>query len=99
GAIIGVAVAESGKTVTSPMTTIATPQPDGGYVINGRKIYTTGAAEADYIAVWAFDPTAPGVDKDFRLGMRLNMVPKGTPGVTVHRDWDALGQRATDSGT
>jgi alkylation response protein AidB-like acyl-CoA dehydrogenase len=29
----------------------------------------------------------------------LNLVPPTTPGVEVQRDWDALGQRATDSGT
>jgi alkylation response protein AidB-like acyl-CoA dehydrogenase len=99
GAIIGLAVAEAGKTVLEPMTTIATPQPDGGFVINGRKIYTTGAAEADYIAVWAFNPDAPGTADNMLLGVQLNLVPRGTKGVTIHRDWDALGQRATDSGT
>jgi alkylation response protein AidB-like acyl-CoA dehydrogenase len=98
-AIIGLAVAEAGKTVLEPMTTIATPQPGGGFVVNGRKIYTTGAAEADYIAVWAFNPEAPGVADNMLHGMQLNLVPRGTKGVTIHRDWDALGQRATDSGT
>jgi alkylation response protein AidB-like acyl-CoA dehydrogenase len=99
GAILGLAVAEAGKTVLEPMTTIATPQADGGFVINGRKIYTTGAAEADYIAVWAFNPDAPGVADNRLLGMQLNLVPRDSKGITVHRDWDALGQRATDSGT
>src|SRR4030088_1897212 len=33
------------------------------------------------------------------LGAQSNLVPKSAPGVIVHRDWDALGQRATDSGT
>jgi len=97
-AIIGLAVAEAGRKVDDPMTTVALRQDDGGYVIRGRKIYTTGAAEADHIAVWAFDPVAGGGDNPF-LGMELNLVPRDAPGVTVHRDWDALGQRATDSGT
>jgi alkylation response protein AidB-like acyl-CoA dehydrogenase len=97
GAILGLAVAESGRTVLEPMTTIAARQADGSYVIDGRKIYTTGAAEADLIAVWGFDPVA-GAENPF-AGMQLNLVPRGTVGVTVHRDWDALGQRATDSGT
>jgi alkylation response protein AidB-like acyl-CoA dehydrogenase len=98
-AILGLAVAEAGRKVDDPSTTICRPQPDGSFVIAGRKIYTTGAAEADYIAVWAFNPEAAGVAENPLLGMQLNLVPPATPGVTIHRDWDAMGQRATDSGT
>jgi alkylation response protein AidB-like acyl-CoA dehydrogenase len=94
---VGLAVAEAGKRVDDPWSTVAMPTDDGGCVIDGQKIYTTGAAEADLVAVWAFDPVA-GADNPF-LGFRLSLVPAGTPGMTIHRDWDALGQRATDSGT
>ena len=97
--ILGLAVAEAGRKVDDPLTTLALPRPEGGFVINGRKIYTTGAAEADLIAVWAFNPQAPGVDVNPLAGANLNLVPKDTPGVTIHRDWNALGQRATDSGS
>jgi alkylation response protein AidB-like acyl-CoA dehydrogenase len=98
-AIIGLAVAEAGRKVDDPLKTTATPEPDGGFVIDGRKIYTTGAAEADLIAVWAFNPEAPGIAENPLNGATLNLVPKGAAGVTIHRDWDALGQRGTDSGT
>lgn len=54
-AILGLAVAESGRKVDDPWKTIAMPQADGGFLIDGQKIYTTGAAEADYIVVWAFN--------------------------------------------
>ena len=100
--VIGLAVAEAGARVDAPWTTTTVPHPtaDGpGWRIDGTKIYTTGAAEADEIAVWGFDPTADGAGDDPLLGVRLSLVPRGTPGVVVHRDWDALGQRATDSGT
>ena len=70
-----------------------------GSLLNGTKIYTTGAAEADEIAVWAFNPTVPGVADNPLLGFQLSLVRRDADGVTVHRDWDALGQRATDSGT
>ena len=96
--ILGLAVAESGTRVDTPWTTTVVPCEDG-WEINGTKIYTTGAAEADEVAVWAFDPTADGVADDPLLGFRLTLVGRGTVGMTVHRDWDALGQRATDSGT
>lgn len=97
--ILGLAVAEATRKVDGPWSTVAIPQPDGGFVIEGKKIYTTGAAEADYIAVWTFNPQAPGVTDNPLMGAQLFLVPTTTPGVTIHRDWDALGQRATDSGT
>jgi alkylation response protein AidB-like acyl-CoA dehydrogenase len=96
--IIGLAVAEAGKRVDTPWTTVVTPTDDG-YSITGEKIYTTGAAEADEIAVWAFNPTAPGVEENPLLGFQLTLVAQGSPGLTIHRDWDVIGQRATDSGS
>jgi alkylation response protein AidB-like acyl-CoA dehydrogenase len=98
-AIIGLAVAEAGRKVDDPMTTTALPRAGGGFTVHGQKIYTTAAAEADYIATWAFNPQAPGVDVNPLAGMQLNLIPPGTKGVRIHRDWDPLGQRATDSGT
>lgn len=98
-AIIGLAVAEAGRKVDDPLKTTALPRADGGFTVHGQKIYTTAAAEADYIATWAFNPQAPGADQNPFLGMQLNLIPPGTKGITVHRDWDVLGQRATDSGS
>jgi alkylation response protein AidB-like acyl-CoA dehydrogenase len=94
---LGLAVAESGRRVDDPLTTLASRDGDR-WVVNGSKIYTTGAAEADYIALWAFDPTAATVDNPLR-GFVQFLVPSTHPGVSVQRDWDTLGQRATDSGT
>jgi alkylation response protein AidB-like acyl-CoA dehydrogenase len=98
-AIIGLAVAEAGRKVDAPWSTLALPRDGGGFALDGRKIYTTGAAEADYILVWASNPLADGVAANPLLGVQAVLLPAGTPGVTIHRDWDALGQRATDSGT
>jgi alkylation response protein AidB-like acyl-CoA dehydrogenase len=97
--ILGLGVAEATRKVDDPWTTLCFPEPDGGFVIEGKKIYTTGAAEADLIAVWAFNPKADGIAENPLMGAQLNLVPPTAPGVTVHRDWDALGQRATDSGS
>jgi len=98
GHVLGLAVAEAGKRVDQPWSTVALPDGDG-WRLDGTKVYTTGAAEADEIATWSFDPAAPGIDENPLLGFRLFLIPRGTPGVEVRRDWDALGQRATDSGT
>ena len=97
-AIIGLAVAEAGKTAESPITTTANPTGNGGFVLNGTKIYTTGAAEADHVAVWAFN-AEQATEVAPVLGMQLLLVPKDTHGMTVLRDWDVMGQRGTDSGT
>jgi alkylation response protein AidB-like acyl-CoA dehydrogenase len=98
-ATLGLAVAESGRKVDDPWQTVALPQTDGSFLIDGQKIYTTGAAEADYIVVWAFNPHVEGIATNPLLGVQGNLVPANTPGVTIHRDWDTIGQRATDSGT
>lgn len=97
GVILGLAAAEAGRTVADPLTTTCIPAPGGGWVVNGSKIYTTGAAEADVIAVWGVNPAEFTPENPFRA-LQLVLVPAGTPGVTIHRDWDAMGQRATDSG-
>ncbi|MFT3854693.1 MAG: acyl-CoA dehydrogenase family protein [Ilumatobacteraceae bacterium] len=98
--MLGLAVAEAGRTVDEPWTSTVLPSGDEpGFVVSGTKIYTTGAAEADEIAVWAFNPAVDGVAEHPLLGFQLSLVPRGAPGVDVRRDWDALGQRATDSGT
>ena len=96
--ILGLAVAEAGRTAVDPLTTTATPKEAGAFTLNGTKIYTTGAAEADQIATWAFNAAAATTENPL-LGMQLFVVPKGTSGVKIQRDWNALGQRATDSGS
>jgi alkylation response protein AidB-like acyl-CoA dehydrogenase len=96
-AILGLAAPENSKRVDSPMATLAVAQEDGSYVIDGEKIYTTGSAGSDVIIVAAFDPVA-GADDPLQ-GVKSFLVPRDAPGVTIHHDWDALGQRATESGT
>ena len=97
-AILGLAAAEAGRTVAEPLSTVATEQDNGGYVISGEKIYTTGAAEADYVAVWGVDVSRFTPDNPF-FALQLNLIERNAPGMTIHRDWNALGQRATDSGS
>ncbi len=96
--IVGLAVAEPGRSAVDPLKTLATATADGGFEINGFKIYTTGAAEADQIATWAFNPAAATEDNPV-MGMQMVLIPKDTAGVKVNRDWNALGQRSTDSGS
>ena len=59
-AILGLAVAKSGRKVDDPWKTVAMPQADGSFLIDGQKIYTTGAAEADYVVVLGIQSAVRG---------------------------------------
>jgi SfnB family sulfur acquisition oxidoreductase len=61
-----------------------------GYVLNGRKFYSSGALVADWIPVIAHN------DDDKTV---IAIVERGTPGLTVIDDWSSFGQRSTASGT
>ncbi|WP_235030940.1 SfnB family sulfur acquisition oxidoreductase [Nonomuraea solani] len=61
----------------------------GGYLISGRKVYSTGALFAHWIPVTALDEDSHSVA----------FVPRDAPGLTVVDDWDGIGQRTTASGT
>ncbi|HUR00974.1 MAG TPA: SfnB family sulfur acquisition oxidoreductase [Nonomuraea sp.] len=63
---------------------------NGGFLISGRKIYSTGALFAHWIPVVALD----GEDLH-----HIAFVPRDTRGLTVVDDWDGMGQRTTASGT
>lgn len=63
---------------------------DDGYVINGRKYYSTGGLYASYFSAQA--RTDDGAVLRFT-------VPTDRPGVERLDDFDAIGQRLTQSGT
>ena len=71
-----------------PATTAA--QTDAGWVLSGRKIYSTGAPGLRWLSVWArTDEAAP------RVGIFL--VDARSPGVRIEPSWDHLGLRASGS--
>ncbi|GAA2913607.1 hypothetical protein GCM10011428_30640 [Streptomyces violaceus] len=65
-------------------------RPDGSYVLDGVKHYSTGALFAHWIPVLA------RADDDT---LHVAYVPRDASGVTVVDDWDGMGQRTTASGT
>ncbi|MBB4008250.1 SfnB family sulfur acquisition oxidoreductase [Allorhizobium taibaishanense] len=85
----GNALSEIGtKTVGHYNTTI---RPDGeGFVINGKKFYSTGVLFADWIVIFANDENEK---------LTMSFTPKGTQGIELVDDWDGIGQRTTGSGT
>lgn len=87
GALFGAAMAE--RTPGTETTTILSRHPEGGWVLNGEKYYSTGTIYAS----WVIAVAQEGPD---RLMLAL---PANLPGLTVIDDWDGFGQRLTGSGT
>lgn len=89
GKRFGNAFSEAGTKNVSDFQTRIEPYEDG-FVINGKKFYSTGALFADYVPTGAVDAEKKGF---------LVIVPKGTPGLTVIDNWSGFGQRTTASGS
>jgi citronellyl-CoA dehydrogenase len=90
------------------VTSIAVTEPDAGsdvaalstravrdgdeWVINGTKLYITSGCQSDWLCLLARTSGEGG----FR-GMSQIIVPTDTPGVSVSRKLDKLGQRSSDT--
>jgi alkylation response protein AidB-like acyl-CoA dehydrogenase len=68
---------------------------DGGYVVNGKKIFASLAGAADFYGVLC-TLDKPGATQRDSLYLA---VPADAAGVTVTGDWDPMGMRATVSRT
>lgn len=83
--------AEPGYSILTDSTTIAT-KVDGGFKLNGRKIFGTNNLVCTHFATMARY-------EDPERGARLMfaVVPRDAPGLTFSDTWDTLGMRATQS--
>lgn len=91
--VFATAVSEpSPQDLTRPRTTAE--RVDGGWRIDGRKIFATMAPAATMINVAVTYRADDGAE---RYGFVL--VPSNAPGVEIPHDWDALGMRASESGS
>ena len=80
----------------APWGTVA-QRVEGGYVVNGRKIFASLAGAADCYGVLCTleRPDHPGGGS--RRDAMYLAVPSKAPGVSVYGDWDPLGMRGTVS--
>jgi acyl-CoA dehydrogenase len=62
------------------------------YVLNGSKTFITNAGHAEWAVVFAKTDPAAG-----RRGISAFVVEMGTPGVTIEKHLEKMGQRATDT--
>ena len=82
----------SPQDLTRPATTAS--RVDGGWAISGHKVFATMGSAATILNVAVSFVDDAGRD---RYGFAL--VPTRSAGVTFHDDWDALGMRASASGS
>ncbi|MGI5430673.1 SfnB family sulfur acquisition oxidoreductase [Streptomyces sp. CA-179760] len=90
GKRFGNAQSEAGTKHVQDIRTRLASRPDGSYVLDGVKHYSTGALFAHWIPVLA------RADDDT---LHVAYVPRDAPGLTIVDDWDGMGQRTTASGT
>ncbi|MEZ7124932.1 SfnB family sulfur acquisition oxidoreductase [Nonomuraea sp. AD125B] len=90
GRRFGNAQSEAGTRHVQDYRTSLVAAPEGGFLLNGTKHYSTGALFAHWIPVLA--------RREDRT-LHVAYVPRDAPGLTVVDDWDGMGQRTTASGT
>ncbi|HEY7552490.1 MAG TPA: acyl-CoA dehydrogenase family protein, partial [Hyphomicrobiaceae bacterium] len=98
GAIYAQPFSEGGAAAagTAPFSTSAS-RVDGGWRINGRKIFASLSGSADYYGILCGE-IEPGRPPSLRDTMYI-AVPAAAQGVQVIGDWDPLGMRGTVSRT
>lgn len=69
--------------------TIATRTQDG-YLLNGIKSFSSGSVGSDWLTISAWDEATQSA--------LIAAIPSTQPGIRIQADWDAFGQRQTDSG-
>jgi len=89
GVRFGNAFSEIGTKNVNDVQTRLVPT-EGGYVLTGKKFYSSGALLADWVPVVAKDENDETV---------VAFVEKGSKGLTIIDDWSSFGQRTTASGT
>lgn len=96
GAIYAQPFSEGGAAAAgrAPFGTVA-KRVEGGYLLNGTKIFASLSGAADYYGVLCTEAKENLSQRDtLYLG-----VPANTPGVSIVGDWDPLGMRGTVSRT
>jgi acyl-CoA dehydrogenase len=89
-ASFGLSEPDAGSDVAALKTTAVREGDE--YVLNGSKTFITNAGYAEWCVVFAkTDPKAG------HRGMSAFIVPMDTPGVTIEKHLDKMGQRSTDT--
>jgi alkylation response protein AidB-like acyl-CoA dehydrogenase len=65
---------------------------DGWREFSGKKSFCSGASDSEMLIASAVDESAGGK-------LLIAAIPSGRSGITLHNDWNNIGQRQTDSGS
>lgn len=65
---------------------------NGWREFSGKKSFCSGASDSQMLIASAVDETAGGK-------LLIAAIPSGRSGITLHKDWNNMGQRQTDSGS
>ena len=99
GALLANAQSERGPHPVDVDTTTLVPGDPGGFLLTGRKYYSTGALFADWLVVRASLSDGSLETPTASTPKVIAFVPADAAGVQVVDDWDGMGQRTTASGT
>ena len=83
-------VSEAGTDILHPQ--LDATKTDGGWLLNGRKIFATMSPAAELLDISFRFRDAGGVDH-----MAMAGIPHDSPGLEIKHTWDALGMRASGS--
>lgn len=67
-------------------------QHEGWYEFSGQKSFCSGASDSEMLL-------ASALDEQDANSLLMAVIPSGRSGITLHDDWDNIGQRQTDSGS
>lgn len=77
----------------NPLDTRTTVRNFGGWrEFSGKKSFCSGASDSQMLIASAVDETDAGK-------LLIAAIPSGRTGISLHGDWDNMGQRQTDSGS
>ncbi|MCD9625681.1 acyl-CoA dehydrogenase family protein [Rhabdothermincola salaria] len=92
GDVFAAGHAETGNDAPVVMSTATAVKVDGGYVVNGHKMFGSNGPAWAHLGVHALDTSTP--DQPVVVH---GFVPREAPGVTVVPNWDTLGMRPSQS--
>ena len=77
----------------NPLDTRTVVKDFGGWrEFSGKKSFSSGASDSEMLIASAVDENAGGK-------LLIAAIPSGRSGITLHNDWNNIGQRQTDSGS
>lgn len=99
GLFVGNANTERGTRTIFDFKTTLTEQPDGSWLLDGTKYYSTGSGGGDILYVSGRVVGAAATEGRDLGTVRMTFLERDTPGLVIQDDWRGMGQRTTSSGT